>query len=246
MEKQKTLIFLLSVMLFLAASFIVYSWNEPTTPMPSGYTAPLNTSATAQNKVGELGAASFVDADDSDYYINPSGNSVIAGNITTVGNIVAARATESDQVTTKGYIDEQIALVRAIVSGAQPIVNGAHTQKECSDAGGQVTESDVAYPLCKFIGATCPSGWTMYKHYGATQPTTCTPSRIECGCQIVTTGSHAFSNFYNEYCAIGNYCNSQPKIWSDVEIANYADWNCCGSVNTNKLCLAVKIEIGCY
>ena len=57
---KKTLIFLLSAMLFLTTSFIVYSWTEPTTPMPSGYTAPLNTSATAQNKVGELGAASFV------------------------------------------------------------------------------------------------------------------------------------------------------------------------------------------
>jgi len=102
MEKQKTLIFLLSVMLFLAASFIVYSWNEPTTPMPSGYTAPLNTSATAQNKVGELGAASFVDADDSDYYINPSGDSIISGKIVAEGEILDGDS--SNTVVTKGYV----------------------------------------------------------------------------------------------------------------------------------------------
>ncbi|MGI6341154.1 MAG: hypothetical protein ACOX0B_03025 [Minisyncoccales bacterium] len=54
MNKQKILIFSLSAILFLALSFIAYSWSEPTTNMPSGYTAPLNTSSIAQTKTGEI------------------------------------------------------------------------------------------------------------------------------------------------------------------------------------------------
>jgi len=78
MNKQKTLIFSLSAMLFLTASFLVYSWVEPTTTMPSSYTAPINTSGTAQTKTGEFGASSFIDADNPSYYLNPSGNSVVS------------------------------------------------------------------------------------------------------------------------------------------------------------------------
>ena len=165
MTKQKTLIFSLSAILFLALSFIAYSWNEPTTAMPSGYTAPLNTSFTAQTKTGEIGASMFRDADNSNYYINPSGDSIISGDITTSGNVTTARPTEADQVTTKGYVDEQIALLRDTIEGTQTLVNGAHTQDECRVAGGMVVDSDVAFKQCRFETETCPSGWIQYKNF---------------------------------------------------------------------------------
>ena len=98
MNKQKTLIFSLSAMLFLAVSFIVYSWTEPTT-MPSSYNPPINTSSTAQTKAGEIGASVFRDADNSNYYINPSGNSVVSGTIS------ATNPTDNKHVATKGYVD---------------------------------------------------------------------------------------------------------------------------------------------
>ena len=55
--------------------------------MPSGYTAPLNTSSIAQTKTGEIGASMFRDADNGKYYINPSGNSVISGTISVANPI---------------------------------------------------------------------------------------------------------------------------------------------------------------
>ena len=114
MNKQKTLIFSLSVILFLALSFIVYSWKEPTTAMPSGYTAPLNTSSNFQEKYGPLIFPMMYDGDTCDdpltencpYYINPSGNSVLDGDITTSGNIITAYPTEVGHVATKGYVDD--------------------------------------------------------------------------------------------------------------------------------------------
>ncbi|MDD4358649.1 MAG: hypothetical protein PHY30_02420 [Candidatus Pacebacteria bacterium] len=112
MNKQKTLIFSLSGVLFLAVSFIVYSWSEPTTTMPSGYTAPLNISDQGQTKNGwlklngALTAPMVYDKDDSSYYIDPSGSqSKLAGNLIAEGNITSARPTKNEHVVTKGYVD---------------------------------------------------------------------------------------------------------------------------------------------
>jgi hypothetical protein len=103
MNKQKTLIFSLSAILFLALSFIAYSWTEPVANMPSEYTAPLNTSSTAQTKTGEIGASMFRDADNSNYYINPSGNSVVSGTISG-GNPIG-----NNNFATKSYVDSLLA-----------------------------------------------------------------------------------------------------------------------------------------
>lgn len=81
MNKQKILIFSLSAMLFFSLSFIAYSWSEPTTNMPSGYTAPLNTSSTAQTKIGAITVPMVYDYNNTSYYIDPSGNSLFAGKI---------------------------------------------------------------------------------------------------------------------------------------------------------------------
>jgi len=178
MNKQKTLIFSLSAMLFLTVSFLVYSWVEPTTTMPGSYTAPINTSGTAQTKTGEFGASSFIDADDSDYYINPSGSSVVSGKI--VMEDSTASADTSTTVATKGYVDTEISRVESIVTGAQPLVNGAHVQSECVSIGGTVTASDVALSLCKIIASTCPSGWTQYKNYSATTSNSCSTGYSTC------------------------------------------------------------------
>ena len=82
MNKQKILIFSLSAMLFFSLSFIVYSFTEPTT-MPSSYNSPLNTSSTAQTKIGAITVPMVYDYNNTSYYIDPSGNSVVVGKITT-------------------------------------------------------------------------------------------------------------------------------------------------------------------
>jgi len=239
---KKALIFLLSAMLFLTISFIVYSWTEPTTPMPSGYTAPLNTSATAQNKVGELGAASFVDADDSNYYINPSGDSIMSGNITTSGNIITARPTESDQVTTKGYVDEQIALVRSIVTGAQTLVNGAHTWNECEAAGGTVVDSDVELKVCKFTGSACPSQWGKYKFFSACAQVDV--PRYYCGdnhyAYFPPTAEKPFSG--DSFPAV---CSPSKGAYGPPYVDCPTVCQCCGSCSYGAV-QGVIIEVGCF
>ena len=95
---MKTKYFFYAILSFLVVGYTVYSWTEPTT-MPSSYNPPINTSITAQTKMGEIGASVFRDADDSSYYINPSGNSIVSGTIS------AANPTANNHIATKEYID---------------------------------------------------------------------------------------------------------------------------------------------
>ena len=155
MNKQKTLIFSLSAILFLALSFIVYSWNEPTTNMPSGYTAPLNTSSIAQTKTGEIGASMFRDADNGKYYINPSGDSVISGKIVTDYDVQDDDS--SSTLTTKDYVDLRIGNTTMEDTPAAKLyfVQGI-TNPSCPSGTTEVSRHWVA-KTCYLSG-----GWTVY------------------------------------------------------------------------------------
>jgi hypothetical protein len=112
MNKPKILIFSISAMFFLAVSFMVYSWTEPTT-MPSSYNPPINTSATAQTKTGEIGASIFRDAQNLNYYIDAGGvQSVLAGDLLVGGKMQASGeildADSSSTVVTKGYVGKML------------------------------------------------------------------------------------------------------------------------------------------
>ncbi|MDD3084971.1 MAG: hypothetical protein PHU32_03755 [Candidatus ainarchaeum sp.] len=112
MSKQKILIFSLSILALFLVSFVVYSWSEPTSIMPNSYTAPLNTSSTAQSKAGDLTAAAFYDYNDSSYYIDPA-NGTQSANI--AGKIITETSTTSADddktLVTKDYIDDICILV---------------------------------------------------------------------------------------------------------------------------------------
>lgn len=69
---KKILIIPFSILAVLLTSYVVFGWSEPTT-MPSTYTAPINTGPTSQTKIGEIGASSFIDAEDPNFYVNPDG-----------------------------------------------------------------------------------------------------------------------------------------------------------------------------
>jgi len=182
MNKQKTLIFSLSAILFLAVSFIVYSWTEPTT-MPSSYNPPINTSSIAQTKIGEIGASMFRDADNSSYYINPSGNSIIAGKIVTDNPTTAEDIPNS--IATKGYVD---GLFSGGDDGGQMVVSNllyitGTTNPECPDdtlmlmkSWNSKTCSDPTYTTCgscttseEWLRPDIPNPTCVYKggyHYG--------------------------------------------------------------------------------
>lgn len=239
MKNQKPLILLLSLALLLATSFIVYSWTEPTTIMPNAYTTPLNTSSNAQVKVGDLGASSFIDADNSNYYINPSGDSVVSGTIT------IDRPINTNNAATKGYVDEKIAEVAGIVTGAQPLVNGAHSQSDCTTAGGEIVDSDVSYKICRFSSVSCPSGWSPYKTFRTVTEasyTLVTSGNVGCGCSggtiwpgcycTVTFASLAWSNNPYRTLSCSCYCHCDA-----------CDYNCAA---TKSEPIENNTQIGCY
>jgi len=149
--------------------------------MPSNYTTPINTSIAAQTKIGEFSASSFIDADDSDYYLNPSGNSVVSGTIT------ADRPTEAYQLATKGYIDEKI----AELAGTLPLLNGVHSQSDCTTAGGTVVDGTTGTKQCKFVASSCPAEWTANENWTTT---------TACNAQVYyqswdcPSPTHSFSN----------------------------------------------------
>ena len=67
-------------------AFYIVAWQEPTATPPGGNVAtPINTGSTAQSKSSRISATEFYDSDNPSYYINPSGDSVISGNLT-LGN----------------------------------------------------------------------------------------------------------------------------------------------------------------
>ena len=247
MNKQKTLIFSLSAMLFLTASFLVYSWSEPTTTMPGTYSNPINTSATAQTKTGEFGASSFTDADDSDYYINPSGNSVVSGKI--VMEDSTASTDVPTTVATKGYVDTEIARVESAVNGSLPLVYNMHTREACEVAEGTVVDSDVSLPMCHFDSSMCPTNWTQYKDYSRTTSNSCSTGYSTCGywgnkggntdgcitwsgCTGCTTEEHSWGNIAVESCTM-SACKTPGS--------------CCqkgGQVSCSAT--ATRTEIGCF
>jgi len=154
MNKQKTLIFSLSAMLFLTASFLVYSWSEPTTTMPGSYSIPLNTSGTAQTKSGDLSATSFIDTNNPSYYLNPSGNCKIAGGMTSDLTIENIDSSDAKTLVTREYLDFALSQL-----GQETITSTANT---LYIDGTNPTCPDNMIPLFHhWLPRTCYfSGWS--------------------------------------------------------------------------------------
>ncbi len=186
---------------------------------------------------------------------SPSSTLDVTGNIYATGQVTAGtkvkvgvsemssgkltgldRPTSANDATSKGYVDEQIAEVRAIVTGAQPLVNGAHTQQECINAGGEVVDSDVTFKQCRFNASACPSGWTQYKYFTTTQSVTGGAYGSLPNC---TTGSHTWQNKP----IIEYLCCSSQQIGT-----GYREY-CCPSRSGQTLCgfvYAIITQVGCY
>ena len=192
--KFKYLFFI--VLSCLVVGYAVFSWSEPTAPMPSGYTALINTSSTAQTKTGEIGASMFRDADNSNYYINPSGNSVVSGTISG-GNPIG-----NNNFATKSYVDSLLAGVEQEVSSSnmiyiagstnppcpdnaieisRPSVDSVicarldellygneHTAAQCRLWDGEVVTVEGSVKICRLNAAVCPGSFTQYKNWSKT------------------------------------------------------------------------------
>lgn len=174
MTKRKTLIFSLSAIIFLALSFIVYSWTEPTI-MPSSYDPPINTSTNAQTKKGQLKleealyAPIVIDRDgcvgeSCPYYINPSGNSVLKGGLTTSGNIITINPTQVGHVTTKGYVDGLFSGIEQEISSSNLMyING--TNPSCPEDSVEIMRHYLS-KTCGWDSLSCRPGLTSCQTVG--------------------------------------------------------------------------------
>lgn len=75
--------------LSLCFGLLIQAWTGPTSAPPGGnLPRPINIGSDDQEKAGRISATEFYDADDPDYYVNPSGASKISGSVSIGGNLV--------------------------------------------------------------------------------------------------------------------------------------------------------------
>jgi len=135
--------------------------------------------------------------------------------------------------------------------GAQPLVNSQHTYTDCTDAGGEVVDTDVSYPQCRFsnnAGVSCPSGWNQYKHYCETiEQTICWSDYIHnISCVNV-----------QEWCPLGtSYPGScsqcwvakaeNPYTWRDQQPITCTTYGTGSYLGYNPTVTNIITKIGCY
>ena len=84
----QSLSFVLSI--FILGGFYVglLAWTGPTSAPPgSNASSPINIGTSDQDKAGRLSATEFYDADNSSFYINPSGDSMVSGTLSLGGDL---------------------------------------------------------------------------------------------------------------------------------------------------------------
>jgi len=75
--------------LSLCFGLLIQAWTGPTSAPPGdNLPRPINVGSDDQEKAGRISATEFYDADDPDYYVNPSGASKVSGSISIGGNLV--------------------------------------------------------------------------------------------------------------------------------------------------------------
>jgi len=239
------------IMIFVL-NYLVLAWTEPSQSPPDGnVSAPLNVGNTGQSKAGGLilntgGAVTGLVVDKGNVGIgmsNPSNRLEVSGkiyssdDILSAGNINAAGDVCNGAGACLSKLNDFI--------GSTALVNNQHTYKACTDAGGQVVDSDVSFKQCRFGTPQCPTSgnWTQYKLYSKTVSVqSCGGSgycshRGYCICAspvpCCDTGGHSFSNVSVESCCA--QCG-----WINC----YAG---CGGRDCPALTVYAQVEqIGCY
>jgi len=142
------------------------------------------------------------------------------------------------------------------VTGEEICLSEVVSFPACTSAGG-VPTTVGASTICKFPGASCPSGWSQYLKYTETTANTCMGAG-DCGTSV-TSGYHAFANidpateartyydctyYYNSCCYMTYSC--PPGIWRGTWCDGGATCNgCTSSSSTAKTCMPNITFVGC-
>jgi hypothetical protein len=112
------------------------------------------------------------------------------------------------------------------------LVNGAHTELDCTAAGGTLV-SVGASNQCRFNLASCPAGWTQYLNWSSTASIVVYVRDASCGgSPTADTGGHTFADIAIE-CITGRYIYNSGV-------------NGCGYSGTYYSGCATRTQIGCY
>jgi hypothetical protein len=122
-----------------------------------------------------------------------------------------------------------------------------HTGVECTDAGGEIVDTDVpGLKQCKFQASSCPAGWSKYKNWMTTKAAIHTGIKCYYGCcydapNTATNPGHGWSNNDAHYPLTGTWCPDNPSN------ASYDGCEGDGGVYCGAFqALGEITEIGCY
>ena len=135
-SKNITLVLGVLVICFAVGFYIFAAWQEPGQEAPEGnVSAPINTGSLPQSKSGRISAAEFYDANDPNYYLNPSGDSKLSGNL----NLGSATIMGNGSISTNLNADKLDDL----------------------DAADLLAQSGGETVFTRWGATTCPTGWTL-------------------------------------------------------------------------------------
>lgn len=178
------------------------------------------------------------------------------------GNIAAPINTGASEQTKVGTTAKKADIcVDPYGKGEKKCLSDLVSFPACTLAGG-VPTTVGAVTLCKFPGASCPSGWMQYLKYTETSAKTCTGGG-SCGTSV-TSGSHTFANidpateaktYYDGSTSTyqcNPYCVDNCNCWCN---GYHPDCRCCcgwgyntcstGCSSTAKSCGSTITAVGC-
>jgi len=163
MSKTKSLALILGVLIMsFLVGYLIFAWTEPTQAPPAGnVTEPLNRSSNPQDKPARLTFTEFYDYNNTNYYINPDGQSVLAGNVgigdTTPASLFTVGSGDLFQVDSSGNIIKIRNVTYSwpsVQGGANTVLtnNGSGTLSWAAAAGGGAP-TDATYVVASGHGS---------------------------------------------------------------------------------------------
>ncbi|MFA5925975.1 MAG: hypothetical protein WC831_03485 [Parcubacteria group bacterium] len=175
------------------------------------------------------------------------------------GNVAAPINTGANEQVKTGTASQKADIcVDAHGTGDKKCLSDLVSFPACTLAGG-IPSTVGSATICKFAGASCPSGWSQYLNYTETTANTCTGAG-NCATSV-TTGHHAFANIdpateagtYQDCTSSWNSCcyttySCPPGVWHPIGSwcgASPECHGCGGTSSTLKTCMPNINFVGC-
>jgi hypothetical protein len=132
-------------------------------------------------------------------------------------------------------------------AGVDPgLYNGAHTESDCTNASGAVTNLPSGVKICKFSQPICPTGWGQYLNWSTYAAQLCT------GTASTLPGSSCSLSLCN---GITSTCATPALAWSTNNPSECTYNDCfveqinpgsCDPIDIPSSCVGTRTEIGCF